>query len=77
VECGSRPSLVMWLAKKRFGLLTSLQMSLPLGPVHTCLYVRVRKTGDFDLFLLEWVTVETDGLTEGCFSEGFPGFARM
>jgi len=27
-----------------------------LGPVHTCLYGRVRETGDWDLFLrpLEW-----------------------
>ena len=34
-----------------------------LGPVHTCLYVRVRETGDWDLFLgpLEWVRAETGG----------------
>jgi len=32
-----------------------------LGPVHTCLYVRVRETGEWDLFLgpLEWVRIET------------------
>jgi len=31
------------------------------GPVHTCLDVRVRETGDWDLFLgpLEWVRAET------------------
>ena len=31
-----------------------------LGPVHTCLYVRVRETGDWDLFLgdLEWASAE-------------------
>ena len=34
-----------------------------LGPVHTCLYVRVRETGDWDLFLgpLEWTRAETGG----------------
>ena len=34
-----------------------------LGPVHTCLYVRVRETGDWDLFLgpLEWARAETGG----------------
>ena len=34
-----------------------------LGPVHTCLYVRVRETGDWDTFLgpLEWARVETGG----------------
>jgi len=32
-----------------------------LGPVHTCLYARVRKTRDWDLFLgpLEWARAET------------------
>ena len=31
------------------------------GPVHTCLYVRARETGDLDLFLgpLEWASAET------------------
>jgi len=36
-----------------------------LGPVHTCLYVRVRETGDWDLFRvlgpLEWARAETGG----------------
>jgi len=34
-----------------------------LGPVHTCLYVRLRETGDWDLFLgpLEWDRAETGG----------------
>jgi len=34
-----------------------------LGPVHMCLYVRVRETGDWDLFLglLEWARAETVG----------------
>ena len=34
-----------------------------LGPVHTCLYVQVRKTGGRDLFLnpLEWARAETGG----------------
>ena len=34
-----------------------------LGPVHACLYVRVRETGDWDLFLgpLEWAMAETGG----------------
>ena len=34
-----------------------------LGPVHMCLYVRARETGDWDLFLgpLEWVRAETGG----------------
>jgi len=33
------------------------------GPVHTCLYVRVRETGDWDLFLgpLERARAETRG----------------
>jgi len=33
------------------------------GPVHTCLYVRVRETGDWELFLepLEWARAETGG----------------
>jgi len=31
-----------------------------LGPVHTCVYVRVRETDDWDLFLghLEWASAE-------------------
>jgi len=34
-----------------------------LGPVHTCLYVQERETGDWDLFLgpLEWARAETGG----------------
>jgi len=34
-----------------------------LGPVHTCLYVRARETGDWDIFPdpLEWVREETGG----------------
>jgi len=34
-----------------------------LGPVHTCIYVEVRETGDWDLFLgpLEWARAETVG----------------
>jgi len=34
-----------------------------LGPVHTCLYVRARETGEWDLFLgpLEWARAETGG----------------
>ena len=34
-----------------------------LGPVHTCLYVRVREIGDWDLFLgpLERARAETGG----------------
>jgi len=34
-----------------------------LGPVHTCLYVRVRETGDWDLFLgpLERARAENSG----------------
>jgi len=33
------------------------------GPVHMCLYARVRETGDWDLFLgpLEWARAETGG----------------
>jgi len=35
-----------------------------LGPVHTCLYVRVRETGDWDLFLgpLKWARAENGGV---------------
>jgi len=38
-----------------------------LGPVHTCVYVRVRKIGDWDLFLglLEWARAETGGADRG------------
>ena len=34
-----------------------------LEPVHTCLYVRVRETGDWDMFLgpLKWASAETGG----------------
>ena len=34
-----------------------------LGPVHTCVYVRVRETGAWDLILgpLEWARAETGG----------------
>jgi len=36
-----------------------------LGPVHTCLYIGVHKTGDWDLFPwngpLEWARAETGG----------------
>ena len=41
-----------------------------LGPVHTCLYVRVRETGDWDLFLgpLEWARAETGGADRGVLS---------
>ena len=33
------------------------------GPVQTCLYVRVRETGDWDFFLgpLEWARAEIGG----------------
>jgi len=38
-----------------------------LGLVHTCLYVRVRETGDWDLFLgpLQWARAETGGADRG------------
>jgi len=41
----------------------SLEKTLSLS-VHTCLYVRVRETGDCDLFLgpLEWARAETGGV---------------
>ena len=44
-----------------------------LGPVRTCLYVRVRETGDWDLFLgpLEWARAETGRADpNGCYSGG-------
>jgi len=43
-----------------------------LGPVHTFLYVRVRETGEWDLFLgsLEWARAEIGELAKGCYSEG-------
>jgi len=52
-----------------------------VGPVHTCLYVRLRETGDWDLFLgpLEWARAETG--RAGRAERGvlkwreFPGFA--
>jgi len=45
-----------------------------LGPVHTCLNVRVRETGDWDLFL-DQVPWNGRGrrlveLTDGCYSGG-------
>jgi len=42
------------------------------GPVHTYLYVRVRETGDWDLFLgpLEWARAETGGTPTGVIAEG-------
>jgi len=49
-----------------------------LGPVHTCLYVRVRETGDWNLFLgpLEWA--ETGGADRWVLQrKGFPGVARV
>jgi len=51
-----------------------------LGPFHTCLYVRVRETGDWDLFLgpLEWARVETGGADRWVLQRrGFPGVARV
>ena len=41
-----------------------------LGPVYTCLYVRARETGDWDLFLvpLEWAKAETGGADLSFFS---------
>ena len=51
-----------------------------LGPVHTCLYVRVRETGDWDLFLgpLEWARAETGGADRWVlYRRGFPGVARV
>ena len=33
-----------------------------LGPVHTCLYVRVRETGDWDLFLGPMEAGEVEGV---------------
>jgi len=51
-----------------------------LGPVHTCLYVRVRKTGHWDLFLgpLEWARAETGGTDQWVLQRrGFPGVTRV
>ena len=51
-----------------------------LGPVHTCLYVRVRETGDWDIFLgpLEWARAETGGPDRWALQRrGFPGVARV
>ena len=48
------------------------------GPVHTCLYVRLRETGDWNLFLgpLEWA--ETGGADRWVLQrKGFPGVARV
>jgi len=44
-----------------------------LGPVHTSLYVRVRETGDWDLFPVPWNGRGQSlvQLTEGCYSGGF------
>jgi len=48
------------------------------GPVHTCLYVRVRETGDWDLFPgpLEWARAENGGETDVCYRR-FPGVTRV
>jgi len=55
-----------------------------LGPVHTCLYVRVRETGDWDLFSvtrspgLEWARAEFDRGDRGVlWRREFPGVARV
>jgi len=51
-----------------------------LGPVHTCLYVRLRETGDCDLFLgpLEWARAETGGADRWVLQRrGFSGVARV
>jgi len=51
-----------------------------LGPVHTCLYVSVRETGDWDLFLgpLEWAREETGGADEWVLQRrGFQGVFRV
>ena len=49
-----------------------------LGPVHTCLYVRVRETGDWDLFPWNGRGRRLVELTNGCYSggdsQGLPGF---
>jgi len=48
------------------------------GPVHTCLYVRVRETGDWDLFLgpPERARAETGGADQWVSKRWeFPGFA--
>ena len=59
--------------------------------VHTCLYVRVRETGDWDLLLghLEWARAETGGERRASLKRrnrsdqwvlqrrGFPGVARV
>jgi hypothetical protein len=48
-----------------------------LGPVHTCLNVRVRETGDWDLFPWNWRGQRLVELTDGCYSgggsQGLPG----
>ena len=41
-----------------------------LGPVHTCLYVRARETGDWDLFPWNGRGRRLVELTEGCYGEG-------
>jgi len=43
-----------------------------LGPVHTCLYVRVRETGDWDLFLYAYQMVAN---VEGTVSQVRSAFA--
>ena len=51
-----------------------------LGPVHTCLYVRARETGDWDIFLgsLEWARAETGGAHQWVlFRRGFSGVTRV
>ena len=59
---------------------TPLMVYYRLGPVHTCLYVRVRETGDWDLLLgpLEWARAETGGTDRWVLQRrGFPGVARV
>jgi len=51
-----------------------------LGPVHSCLHVRVRETSDLELFPrpLEWARAETGGDDRGVISQrGFPGFTSV
>ena len=51
-----------------------------LEPDHMCLYVRVRETGDRNLFLgpLEWARAETGGADRGVLlRRGFPEFAEL
>jgi len=49
-----------------------------LGPVHTCIYVRARETGDWDPRPLERARVETIGADQWVLKRGkFIGFARV